>query len=230
MVRLWHRVGVFRILSAAVLVLGVVAAAQVSAERQAQQRLQRAAQLAQVAQDEQRELEAERSRVSAVSRATQREAQEKADAAASAAADQAKAAQDAARRKGLVKTSPSASASPSTSPSKAAPFGPIPASCSEYTGNVAIGCALMLDAGFGLDQMPCLKNLWMKESGWRETAGNVSRAYGIPQSNPGSKMSVYGADWKTNPATQIKWGLNYIKTKYRTPCGAWSNFQSKGYY
>jgi hypothetical protein len=140
-------------------------------------------------------------------------------------------AQDAARRKGLVKPTESASASPSQSPStKPSPFGPIPASCSEYTGNVAIGCTLMLQAGYGLDQMPCLKNLWTKESGWRETAGNAGGAYGIPQALPGSKMAVYGADWRTNPATQIKWGLNYIKTKYKTPCGAWSNFRSNGYY
>jgi hypothetical protein len=88
----------------------------------------------------------------------------------------------------------------------------------------------MLGAGYGLDQMPCLKNLWMKESGWKETAGRSGGAYGIPQSNPGSKMAVYGADWRTNPATQIKWGLNYITTKYKTPCGAWSTFQSRGYY
>jgi hypothetical protein len=43
-------------------------------------------------------------------------------------------------------------------------------------------------------------------------------------------MAVYGADWRTNPATQIKWGLNYVKTKYKTPCGAWSTFQAKGWY
>jgi hypothetical protein len=224
-VRLWHRFGVFRMLSAAVLVLGVVAGAQLSAARQSQQRMNRAANTAQSERDDQRVVAAERQRTSAVSRAAQREAQAKADAAASAAADQVKVAQEAAGRKAQVKPSPSASAKPSPPT-----FGPIPASCSEYTGNVAIGCALMLGAGYGLDQMPCLKNLWMKESGWKETAGRSGGAYGIPQSNPGSKMAVYGADWRTNPATQIKWGLNYIKTKYKTPCGAWSTFQSRGYY
>jgi hypothetical protein len=228
-VRLWHRVGVFRMLSVAVLVLGVVAGSQVSAARQSQQELTRAAHAAQAEREDERTMAAERQRDLVVSRAAQREAQAKADAAASAAADQVKVAQDAARRKAEVKAS--ASASPSPSAKSPAPFGPIPASCSQYTGNVAIGCTLMLDAGYGLDQMPCLKNLWTKESGWRTNAGNASSgAYGIPQALPGSKMAVYGADWRTNPATQIKWGLNYVKTKYKTPCGAWSTFQAKGWY
>jgi hypothetical protein len=214
-------------LSAAVLVLGVVAGAQLSAARQTQQRMLRSAHTVQSAQDDQRLVAAERQRASAASRAAQREAQAKADAAASVAADQAKVAQQAAPPKAPAKPSASATVKPST---PAPTFGPIPASCSEYTGNVAIGCALMLNAGYGLDQMPCLKNLWMKESGWRETAGRTGGAYGIPQSNPGSKMAVYGADWQTNPATQIKWGLNYIKGRYGSPCGAWSNFRARGSY
>ncbi|WP_239075276.1 lytic transglycosylase domain-containing protein [Planosporangium flavigriseum] len=211
-------------LSVAMLLLGVVAGAQLSAARQSQERILRAAHTAQPAQEDLRAA-AERDRISAVSRAAQREAQAKADAAASVAADQAKAAQSPSAK---AQARPSASASAKASPS---PFGPIPASCSEYSGNVAIGCALMLDAGYGLDQMPCLNNLWQKESGWRTSAGNASTgAYGIPQALPGSKMAAYGADWRTNPATQIKWGLNYIKTKYKTPCGAWSTFRAKGYY
>jgi Transglycosylase SLT domain len=223
-IRLWHRIGVFRMLSVAVLVLGVVGGIYLSAARQSQQRVIQAAQSAQSERDEQRELRliaVERSRVSEASRAAQREAQSKADAAASAAADQAKAAEDAARKK-----QPTAGASPSKAPA----FGPIPASCGEYTGNVAIGCTLLLKAGFGLDQMTCLKNLWMKESGWRTNARNPAGAYGIPQALPGSRMSTFGSDWQTNPATQIQWGLSYIKSKYNTPCGAWSVWQSKGWY
>jgi len=67
-----------------------------------------------------------------------------------------------------------------------------------------VGCALMLDWGFGLDQMPCLENLWNKESGWNAKAANPSGAYGIPQALPGSKMSSAGADWKTNPEAFVK--------------------------
>jgi hypothetical protein len=61
-------------------------------------------------------------------------------------------------------------------------------------------------------------------------ASNPSGAYGIPQALPGDKMAVYGDDWQTNPTTQIKWGLNYIAGRYSTPCGAWSFWQSNGWY
>jgi hypothetical protein len=108
--------------------------------------------------------------------------------------------------------------------------GPIPASCQEYSGNRAIGCALMLSAGHALDQFPCLEKLWSKESGWNERAGDPSRAYGIPQALPGTKMSTAGSDWETNPATQIKWGLGYIKRSYGTPCAAWQKFLDQGWY
>ena len=75
----------------------------------------------------------------------------------------------------------------------------------------------------------CLDKLWIAESGWNHLISNRqgSGAYGIPQSLPGSKMASHGADWKTNPATQIAWGLDYIKARYGTPCGAWSAFLSR---
>lgn len=85
--------------------------------------------------------------------------------------------------------------------------------------------------GWGEDQFNCLVPLWEKESGWKETAHNGgSGAHGIPQSLPGSKMAEFGQDWKTNPQTQIKWGLSYIQGRYDTPCGAWSAFKKKGWY
>ena len=109
--------------------------------------------------------------------------------------------------------------------------GPIPSSCQEYSGNRATGCALMLAAGFGIGQFPCLDKLWDHESGWNHRAENRSSgAYGIPQAYPGSKMASAGADWRTNPATQITWGLGYVKGRYGSPCGAWSNFQNNGSY
>jgi hypothetical protein len=79
-------------------------------------------------------------------------------------------------------------------------------------------------------QFSCLNSLWNRESGWNVHAANPSGAYGIPQALPGSKMSTMGADWHDNPATQIAWGLSYVKSTYGTPCGAWSTFQSKGWY
>jgi hypothetical protein len=85
--------------------------------------------------------------------------------------------------------------------------------------------------GWGADQFSCLESLWTKESGWNYQAYNRSSgAYGIPQALPGSKMGTAGADWQTNPATQISWGLGYISGRYGSPCGAWSHSQSTGWY
>jgi hypothetical protein len=124
-----------------------------------------------------------------------------------------------------------AAAESSGSGSSARFTGSIPASCDEYSGNRAIGCALMLKAGFDIDQFPCLDKLWTKESNWRTTAANTSSgAYGIPQALPGSKMGSVADDWRTNPATQIKWGLGYVEGRYGSPCDAWSHSQSTGWY
>jgi len=79
-------------------------------------------------------------------------------------------------------------------------------------------------------QYVCLVKLWEHESGWRASAHNPSGAHGIPQALPGNKMSVVGTDWRSNPHTQIKWGLKYIKSRYGSPCNAWSSWQNKGWY
>jgi hypothetical protein len=95
----------------------------------------------------------------------------------------------------------------------------------------AIALALLPKYGFDSSQMSCLIPLWMGESGWRWNAENASSgAYGIPQALPGTKMASAGADWRTNPATQIEWGLTYIRDSYGTPCGAWGFKQSHGWY
>ncbi len=73
-------------------------------------------------------------------------------------------------------------------------------------------------------------DIWNRESGWRYDAENASGAYGIPQALPGSKMASAGADWQTNPATQIAWGLGYIKAIYGDPCKAWAFEEHNGYY
>ena len=90
---------------------------------------------------------------------------------------------------------------------------------------------LVAQNGWGDDQWNCLYSLWNRESGWRSNAANSSSgAYGIPQALPGSKMASAGADWQTNAATQINWGMSYIKGRYGTPCGAWGHSQSVGWY
>lgn len=69
------------------------------------------------------------------------------------------------------------------------------------------------------------------ESGWNPKATNSSSgAYGLVQALPASKMSSAGADWKTNPETQIKWGLDYMNDRYGSPVDAWSHWQANGWY
>jgi len=95
----------------------------------------------------------------------------------------------------------------------------------------AIAQSMLGQFGFGSDQFSCLEALWDKESGWDPHASNPSSgAYGIPQSLPGSKMASAGADWQTNPATQIEWGLGYIRDSYGSPCSAWGHSQANGWY
>jgi hypothetical protein len=94
----------------------------------------------------------------------------------------------------------------------------------------AIALGLLPAYGFSKDQFGCLDDLWEHESGWRYNAENPSGAYGIPQALPGSKMASAGPNWQTNPRTQIKWGLGYIKSRYGTPCGAWSFWEANGWY
>ncbi|MEU8621830.1 transglycosylase SLT domain-containing protein [Streptomyces sp. NPDC048623] len=81
------------------------------------------------------------------------------------------------------------------------------------------------------DQFQCFSNIVDHESGWNYRATNASSgAYGLVQALPGSKMSSAGADWQTNPATQIKWGLSYMNGRYGSPCGAWSFWQANRWY
>ncbi|MCD5347143.1 hypothetical protein [Agromyces sp. S2-1-8] len=84
---------------------------------------------------------------------------------------------------------------------------------------------------WGSAQFECLVLLWTRESSWRADAYNASSgAYGIPQSLPGSKMAAAGADWRTNAATQIEWGLSYISGRYGAPCGAWAHSEQFNWY
>ncbi|MFD6185904.1 transglycosylase SLT domain-containing protein [Streptomyces goshikiensis] len=85
----------------------------------------------------------------------------------------------------------------------------------------------MIPAG----QFQCFSNIVNHESTWNYKAVNASSgAYGLVQALPGSKMASAGADWRSNPATQIKWGLNYMNERYGSPCGAWSFWQANSWY
>ncbi len=85
--------------------------------------------------------------------------------------------------------------------------------------------------GYGSSQFSCFNNIIMRESMWKINATNPSSgAYGIPQALPGSKMATIASDWRTNPATQIIWGIEYMKDRYGSPCGAWGFKSSHGWY
>ncbi|MFF7264730.1 transglycosylase SLT domain-containing protein [Streptomyces sp. NPDC008159] len=89
----------------------------------------------------------------------------------------------------------------------------------------------MAKAVVASDQWTCFSNIVNHESTWNYKAVNPSSgAYGLFQALPGSKMSSAGADWQTNPATQIKWGLNYMESRYGSPCEAWSFWQANNWY
>ena len=225
---LWNRVGVFRVLATFLLVLGVVGGVALGVDRNSQRDATAGnadGPVERVVVDDALAFEQAQAQDYAEAQARD-EAAAKAKQAAEEAAAKARAAAEAARKAEAASRSEARTA-PSASP---APKVAVPSSCAAYTGNKGIGCALVLQNGWGLDQMGCLDKLWMKESGWRTTAKNPSGAYGIPQALPGSKMSIYGSDWQTNPSTQIKWGLSYIKSRYGSPCSAWSHSQSTGWY
>ncbi len=153
-----------------VLVLAAIGGAFVGIARQQQLRTEAtnralAAQTARLQAERQRAGEMERASRDML-RLAQSDAKVKADAASRAAALQAK----------VVASQTSASPSPSKSSASATPSGPIPASCAAYSGNVAIGCAELLKFGFPISEMPCLRDIWMKESGWNPHASNPSGA------------------------------------------------------
>lgn len=91
---------------------------------------------------------------------------------------------------------------------------------------------VMLDRyRWGKSEFTCLNRLWTKESNWNYKAHNYkSGAHGIPQALPANKMALISSDWRTNPVTQISWGLRYIDERYSSPCKAWSKFKRSRYY
>jgi hypothetical protein len=99
-------------------------------------------------------------------------------------------------------------------------------------GAKKVAKSILLDEyGFSEKQYKCLNTLWTKESNWNYKARNKkSGAHGIPQALPASKMSVISTDWRTNPVTQIRWGLRYISIRYETPCNALAKHKRSNYY
>ncbi len=94
-----------------------------------------------------------------------------------------------------------------------------------------IARAMLGQYGWSEYEFSCLDSLWVGESDWNPYATNpTSGAYGIPQSLPAEKMASAGPDWRTNPMTQIEWGLDYIRLSYGTPCSANAFKLANGWY
>lgn len=101
----------------------------------------------------------------------------------------------------------------------------------DSASNRVLGQEMAAARGWTGSEWSCLDSLWQRESNWNHLAQNpTSSAYGIPQSLPGTKMASVGSDWRTNPATQITWGLDYIAGRYGSPCGAWAHSEAVNWY
>jgi hypothetical protein len=216
----WTRLGL-RALAVGLLLTGVAGGLYLGQDRQHRQdQATRSATADSADQELLANLEAQRRESS--ERSARAEAERKAAVAAQGAAEQGRRAEKAVEKKNTEKAG-TGGPKPYT--------GPIPASCNEFSGARKTGCAMMIAAGFKIAEFPCLNKLWTRESGWNYKARNPSSgAGGIPQAVPASKMKSAGADWATNPATQIEWGLGYIKDRYSTPCKAWAHSESSGWY
>jgi len=131
-------------------------------------------------------------------------------------------------------SSSSLSGEPGSRPASAPGTGIAPVtSASPPDPNIAKEIAYKMLPSFGFSQTTqysCLIILWERISSWNVYAEGKSGAYGIPQAKPGDAMAAAGPDWRTDAATQVKWGLGYIKETYGTPCGAWQYEESNGSY
>ncbi|HEY2575767.1 MAG TPA: lytic transglycosylase domain-containing protein [Streptosporangiaceae bacterium] len=151
----------------------------------------------------------------------------RAAAARRAAARKAAAARAAAKR--AAELAAQQQAARQQAPARQAPVPP-PRPVEPSGSAQQIAMAMLGSFGWSANQFSCLDPLWMRESGWSVTASNPDGAYGIPQAYPGSKMASAGPDWQTNAATQIRWGLGYIRGMYGSPCAAWSHEEATGWY
>jgi hypothetical protein len=106
---------------------------------------------------------------------------------------------------------------------------PKPAAPPKFADTVAGAKAYALYR-LGRTQYNCINKTFQAESKWNPTAGKVSGAYGIPQAFPGSKMAVFGSNWRTSPITQVKWGIWYVIDRYGSPCQAETFRQLNGWY
>jgi len=138
----------------------------------------------------------------------------------------ARAAKQAAAARAAARAAAPSAAVTQPAQAAAAPAVPAPSGSPQQ-----IGARMLGSFGWSASQFSCLDPLWGHESGWSVTAYNAGTgAYGIPQALPGAKMASAGPDWQTSAATQITWGLEYIKSTYGSPCAAWDHEEATGWY
>lgn len=90
--------------------------------------------------------------------------------------------------------------------------------------------ALMAEAGIAAADYPYVDFIISHESGWRPGAYNAgSGAYGLCQSLPASKMASAGADYMTNPVTQLRW-CNGYSSRYGGWHGAYNAWLAQGWW
>ena len=91
--------------------------------------------------------------------------------------------------------------------------------------------SLVLSYGWSEADYQALVLLVNRESSWNPYSVNKkSKACGLFQAYPCSKMAKYGKDYRTNYKVQVAWGMDYIKNRYGTPQKAWSFWQSHHWY
>jgi uncharacterized protein YabE (DUF348 family) len=91
---------------------------------------------------------------------------------------------------------------------------------------------LMAQAGISASDYTYAYFIIDKESHWRPGVSNYngSGAYGLCQALPGSKMASAGADWRTNPVTQLKWCSGYANSRYGSWKGAYEYWMKKHWW
>jgi hypothetical protein len=120
---------------------------------------------------------------------------------------------------------------PASLAKKVAAPAPKPVAAAITGTPLQIAHTIATQEGLNQQQWVCLDQLWQQESKFQTNARNPrSGAFGIPQALPASRMASAGADWRTNPATQIKWGLSYVRVRYGTACNAWAHWKRDRWY
>ncbi|MFJ3977791.1 transglycosylase SLT domain-containing protein [Streptomyces sp. NPDC090021] len=102
-----------------------------------------------------------------------------------------------------------------------------PAQAAPMSTPQMIAQRMIPDAG----QFTAFSDVVSHESGWNPRAVNPSSgAYGIGQALPATSMASAGPHWRTDAATQIKWTLNYMNSRYGSPEAAWAFWQQHHWY